>query len=112
MPPATEGCGGGAERAQYGEALLARLSLDLTTRFGRGFSVDRLETARLFYLTYPVTSISATASRKSDADKSATPSRILADPPPTRFVLSWSHYVLLIRPRQWQSKHEKSPDMK
>ena len=29
---------GGAERAKYGEALLARLSLDLTERFGRGFS--------------------------------------------------------------------------
>ena len=88
---------GGAERAQYGEALLARLSLDLTERLGRGFSVDRLETARLFYLAYPVPSISATVSRKSGADKSATSSRILTEPPPTRFVLSWSHYVLLIR---------------
>lgn len=76
---------GGAERAGYGEALLARLSLDLTTRFGRGFSVDRLETARLFYLTYPVPSISATASR------------ILTELPTSRFVLPWSHYVLLIR---------------
>jgi predicted nuclease of restriction endonuclease-like (RecB) superfamily len=76
---------GGAERAGYGEALLSRLSLDLTKRFGRGFSVDRLETARLFYLAYPAPSISATASRK------------LAISPASRFTLSWSHYVLLIR---------------
>lgn len=56
---------GGAERAAYGEALLARLSVDLTNCFGRGFSVDRLETARLFYLAYSAPSISATTSRKS-----------------------------------------------
>lgn len=88
---------GGAERAGYGEALLARLSEDLTSYFGRGFSVDRLETARLFYLAYSVPSISATASRRSRARNSATPSRILARPPADRFVLSWSHYVLLVR---------------
>lgn len=56
---------GGAERAGYGEALLARLSHDLTRRLGRGFSADRLETARLFYLAYSAHSISATVSRKS-----------------------------------------------
>lgn len=88
---------GGAPRAGYDEALLAQLSLDLTKRFGRGFSVDRLETARLFYATYPVPSISATPSRKLDADNSATPSRILIEPLTSRFVLSWSHYILLIR---------------
>src|SRR5512141_1893799 len=41
---------GGQARAGYGETLLARLSADLTTRFGRGFSVDNLETMRLFFL--------------------------------------------------------------
>src|SRR5690606_37623653 len=89
---------GGAKRAAYGEAVLARLSEDLTRRFKRGFSVDRLETARLFYLTYP-TAISATPSRKSRRPgKSATLSRISVSPEPTiAFPLTWSHYVLLIR---------------
>ena len=44
---------GGKARAGYGEALLERLSADLTARFGRGFSVDRLEIMRLFFQTYP-----------------------------------------------------------
>jgi DUF1016 N-terminal domain len=33
----------GESRAEYGTSLLRRLSADLTTRFGRGFSVDNLE---------------------------------------------------------------------
>src|ERR1700742_2700716 len=31
---------GGQERAAYGQALLQRLSADLTSRFGRGFGAD------------------------------------------------------------------------
>ena len=76
----------GGERAGYGEGLLSRLSANLTKRFGRGFSVDRLETARLFYLAYPpiastsdAAKISATPSRKLAARKSATGAR---DVPP------------------------------
>jgi predicted nuclease of restriction endonuclease-like (RecB) superfamily len=89
---------GGARRAAYGEEVLARLAADLTTRFGRGFSVDRLETARLFYLAYPDRQISATPSRISLAPTSATPSRIsAAAAPAVGFPLSWSHYVLLLR---------------
>src|SRR5712692_114650 len=85
---------GGAARAGYGEALLVMLAADLTQRFKRGFSVDRLETARLFYLAYPGVGISATPSRKLVPGKSATLSRKLrleAEIP--RFPLSWSHYV-------------------
>ena len=52
----------GAARAGYGEALLRRLSGDLTKRFGRGFSVGRLETARLFYLAYPALESGPTSS--------------------------------------------------
>jgi predicted nuclease of restriction endonuclease-like (RecB) superfamily len=94
---------GGKSRAGYGEALLQRLSADLTARFGRGFSVDNLETMRLFFLTYPgpELGISETPSRKSQAaGRSETPSRkselaVVAG----RFRLSWSHYVLLVRAR-------------
>jgi hypothetical protein len=67
---------GGKARAGYGEALLGRLSADLTARFGRGFSVDRLEIMRLFFQTYPDpgSEKSVTLSRKSN---SATLSREL-----------------------------------
>lgn len=92
---------GGQARAGYGEELLARLSADLTVRFGRGFSVDNLEAMRAFFLTYPPAAISETGSRKSlAARKSETPSRNsdLAEIA-GRFLLSWSHYVLLVRTR-------------
>jgi len=88
--------------------VLARLSTDLTRRFGRGFSVDRLETARRFFLCYPsrgiaspaARKISATASRKLlETGISATASRksLPGDASHVAFPLSWSHYVLLIR---------------
>ena len=44
----------GAARAGYGEALLRRLAVDLTARFGRGFSKRNLEQMRLFYLGWPI----------------------------------------------------------
>lgn len=75
----------GAARAEYGKGLLRRLAADLGARFGRGFSVDRLETARLFYLASVEGSISATVSRKSEPQQ------------PPEFPLSWSHYVLILR---------------
>ncbi|MBU6490040.1 MAG: DUF1016 domain-containing protein, partial [Burkholderiales bacterium] len=34
---------GGAGRASYGQALLKRLSSDLSAQFGRGFGTDNLE---------------------------------------------------------------------
>jgi len=92
---------GGAVRAGYGEALLKRLSADLTARFGRGFSVDNLETMRVFFLAYPPAAISETASRKSPATRrSETLSRETGPAELAgRFRLSWSHYVLLVRTR-------------
>ncbi len=69
----------GSARADYGEALLARLSMDLTVVLGRGFSRQNLQQMRLFYLAYP------------SPQKCQTVSGI-SDPLP----LSWSHYTRLI----------------
>lgn len=55
---------GGAVRAGYGEVLLKRLAVDLTARFGRGFSKRNLEQMRLFYIGWP---IAQTASAQSIA---------------------------------------------
>ena len=71
----------GERRAAYGKALLKRLSDDLTTRFGRGFSERNLEQMRLFYLGWQ---IPQTPSAKSRAAATA------------RFSLPWSHYVRLL----------------
>ena len=63
---------GGKTRADYGTALLASLSLDLTLRFGKGFSRSNVIRIRQFYLAYP---------------KGATLSHLL----------SWSHVVELLK---------------
>ncbi len=42
----------GKERAKYGKALLKRLSIDLTQRFGKGWGEPHLRAVRQFYLTY------------------------------------------------------------
>ena len=91
----------GAERATYGAELLRGLSADLTRRLGRGFSVDNLETMRLFYLAYKRGHISETVSRISPGDedqvgKSETMSSN-SEKLGASFPLSWSHYVLLLR---------------
>ena len=101
----------GERRAGYGEEMLERLSRDLTKRFGRGFSVDNLERARKFYLTFTAIKISATplrisassaaapisatALRKSQSGELAERLREIAE----RFPLPWSHYTRLLRLR-------------
>lgn len=85
------------------------LSLKLTERFGKGFSVDNLERMKKFYLVYSPL-ISATTLRKSDDQISATVMRKLQSTeiqdneniqiqshPSTIFRLSWSHYLILMR---------------
>ncbi|WP_017258875.1 PDDEXK nuclease domain-containing protein [Pedobacter arcticus] len=68
----------GAERATYAKQTLKLLSTSLTNEFGRGYSVDNLESMRLFYIEY---------------GNSETVSRISELP----FKLSWSHYVQLLK---------------
>jgi len=61
----------GEVRADYGEALLKRLSMDLSLKYGQGFSRSNLQYMRLLYIKYPKCQ---TLSGK----------------------LSWSHYVELL----------------
>lgn len=88
---------GGRERAAYGSELLKRLSVDLSGRFGRGFSERNLEQMRLFYVQWanPQTA-SAISADQSSHTIPQTPSAksALADVP--AFPLSWSHYVRLL----------------
>jgi predicted nuclease of restriction endonuclease-like (RecB) superfamily len=93
---------GGAERAGYGEALLKRLSVDLSAKFGRGFGVDSLESMRLFYQTYPPNKISELLVRKSGLPDQARNSESLIrnfdlTELAQTFPLSWTHYIHLMR---------------
>lgn len=93
---------GGRDRAEYGKALLKRLSLDLSSRFGRGFGVDSLESMRLFYQTYPPERISESLIRKSPAGQWALNSETVIrnfdlSQLAQVFPLSWTHYIHLMR---------------
>jgi predicted nuclease of restriction endonuclease-like (RecB) superfamily len=44
----------GSTRAKYGNQLLIKLSKDLTTRLGKGFSKSNLFYMRLFYIRFPI----------------------------------------------------------
>lgn len=73
---------GGKARAEYGEALLARLSTDLTAQFGPGFSVRNVSQMKAFHLAWPILQ---TVSAESPLAQVAA-----------RFPLPWSAYVRLL----------------
>ncbi len=103
----------GEKRAEYGSALLKRLSTDLTGRLGKGFSERNLEQMRLFYSLWPNSQtlsansstavITETPSAKScpsvkskrqlaSAQRGSDRLELIAG----AFPLSWSHYVRLL----------------
>jgi len=88
----------GEKKAGYGQAILQLLSEKLTKKYGRGFSVDTLERARKFYLTYEdyhgFQEISAPVVRKSQTEISEMPFRKL-EAPQFSPNLSWAHYLIL-----------------
>ena len=104
----------GKRRAGYGEQLIERLSLDLTQRFGRGFSARNLEQMRQFFLMWQIPqTVSAeserlmlTAAGKKpqsvsaklgiDADSTVTARKFGLADLAQAFALPWSAYVRLL----------------
>lgn len=63
----------GADRAEYGEMLLARLAKDCSKLYGRGFARRNIELWRRLYLTYPMAqTLSAQSFRQSLANIAQT----------------------------------------
>lgn len=108
---------GGKARAGYGEELLARLSADLTTKHGRGFSKRNIEQMRAFYLGWEIAqtpSAQFEARAKCSVLSSESAGAIVQAPSGQSqivqtssaesfaaslagvFPLSWSHYVRLL----------------
>ncbi len=95
----------GKGRANYGERLVERLSVDLTTRFGRGFGRRNLFQMRAFFLerreivqTLSAQSVGGekvqmASAQLARADRSAA--QLLAWGA-AAFPLPWSHYVRLL----------------
>lgn len=93
----------GKARAAYGKQVLPILSQKLTDKFGSGWSLETLKSARKFYSVYAPQVIRSTALTKSDKETGKTNlvnsvDQIQITPAePHKFVLSWSHYLVLMR---------------
>jgi len=102
----------GATRADYGDALISRLSQDLQAKFGRGFSYVNLTQMRSFYLGCReiLQTVSAESQPLRAGRKLQTASeeflgideltRVAA-----RFPLPWSCYVRLLSVRNSEARH-------
>lgn len=88
----------GKRRAGYGEQLIARLSVDLTAQFGRGFSRQNLQQMRSFFLTWPIRqTVSGESRNEPPARKSETvPRNFTLTELAQVFPLPWSAYVRLL----------------
>lgn len=93
----------GNYRAEYGKQVIKLLSKKLEDKFGDGWSVDTLTRCRKFYGIYSTASISATVLPKLETavdstDFGSSVAEIQpSSPEPHKFVLSWSHYLILMR---------------
>lgn len=89
----------GKRRAGYGEQLIERLSADLTTQFGRGFSRPNLQQMRSFFLTWPIRqTVSSESSPAPSQGRSLLPQgrHWRLDEVAQVFPLPWSAYVRLL----------------
>ena len=95
----------GKARAAYGKQVLPILSQKLTDKFGSGWSLETLKSARKFYSVYAPQAIRSTALTKSDKETGKTNlvnsvdqiQIAPAEPHTHKFVLSWSHFLVLMR---------------
>lgn len=100
----------GNNRAEYGKQLLKGLSKELTTEFGKGFSVENLERIRKFYTIYANSLTVSTISENVKSQSLSTElqiresefrlsqnDRLKSARLTLIFKLTWSHYNFLIR---------------
>lgn len=86
----------GAERAAYGQELIRQLSIDLSSRFGRGFSQQNLWQMRAFYLAWPCSEIIQTLSGELPLVQESVWELADLAALSRRFPLPWSAYVRLL----------------
>ena len=89
----------GKYRADYAKKVLVQLSKQLTKEFGKGYSSTNLEYIRKFYKIYVnriPQSVVGKSKKLRESAKSAIPQSAIEEFN-TPFVLSWTHYVQLLR---------------
>lgn len=77
-----------SERAAYGKAIIRNLSIRLTKRYGKGWSVETLKKCRYFYRVYSADSIGSTVQTQSE--------KKVHDVDP-KFIVGWNQYQILMR---------------
>ena len=87
----------GENRAAYGQQILKGLSEYLTKEFGKGFSLTNLKLFRQFYTIYVNDQISHTVSDQFTNLPAVGTGR--------KFLLSWSHYLKLMRIKNVDERH-------
>ena len=87
----------GKVRAKYGGALLEELSVYLTDKMGKGFSLTNLKQMRKFYLIYSHDQIGQIVSDQFPNLPITSNGR--------KFALSWSHYLKLMRIDRVEERH-------
>ena len=92
------------ERAAYGKQVLKNLSVKLMDRFGDDWSYDTLIRCRKFYTSYHNTEIVATPLPQLEILRESAENKEnmnwgndVATIRLPRFILSWSHYLVLMR---------------
>ncbi|MFN4363134.1 YhcG family protein [Chryseobacterium hispalense] len=84
----------GENRAEYGKAVLKDLSLHLTEKFGKGFSITNLQQMKNFYIIYSLQIQQTLSVKLQMADNHEN---IASNLQSINFNLSWSHYLKLMR---------------
>ena len=93
----------GKVRAAYGKQILKQLSAKLQAKYGQGWGEDVLSNCRKFFIAYSAPQISDTEYRKLPESEDQSNFRHSvseiqnAPAEPHKFVLSWSHYLVLMR---------------
>ena len=102
----------GKYRAAYGKTILQNLSTRMIDRFGEGWSYETLNLCKRFYAVYSdfVTDgykiqelNSVTAGYKIDVLTQTDVSKVQKRTNP-HFVLTWSHYIILLRVKNPQAR--------
>ena len=93
----------GQARAEYGEELIERLAADLSSRYGRGFSVRNVWQMKAFYLAWPIPQMSSAESEGREIVQTASAESSLANIA-SYFTLPWSAYVRLLSVKDEQAR--------
>lgn len=86
----------GNRRADYAKKVLVQLSKRLTAEFGKGYSATNLEYFRKFYKVYAGRVPRSSVGNSRVAKKAAIPQSLIEEFK-IPFVLSWTHYVQLLK---------------